>query len=701
MENEMNPSPTTIETSLSTLFASSQPRKEFVDDLAMQLHFQYLELKSSQIVIQPQRENWLHGIQRKLRARPVFLVLSILIAVMVLTGIVYAVGQLSGYIPGFGFTSSSQPVYVLSEPFKIEQDGILIDVEQAVNDEERFWVKISLQHLPEQPIYTNAFLLFEDGQRVKAELGQNGFSDGTATLAYSFPSLPAQINEITLMIENLLADPIHLQIRLRPIQDDELLPAFDVEGYPMMSESQFGLQLSLDYVAPTTDRTIFQVSLHFEDPGSMILGQWTVTLMDAQGHMYPLTEITPEIADRGKIIVFQTVPFQGNETLTLALIGVPQITNKINLFRDFSTNPGKFIFNPGQSPQVGTVWNLDERIQVGDFQLRAVKAELTNASELVFEFEPIGDVTGVMLYADTPAIKGSSGGFPAIGNNFRSAITFSALPRQPFEIQIRSVYYSVAGEWQINWTPPKAPDPSQVQALPTATIPVLPTPTDATPIQDALYLEVKRLSDQFDASFQQGPGWVHVITEQQAKVEEGQILPPPYLKSDEWYEIDADGNIQRSLYTEYSDSGTIMQQAATIGNYSINFTFGGGGYNEMDLRKFTIDRLYESFLHADEDKSEITGEEVDCLEGKRCLLIRVQNNFEHPMQFSGNEKALSATIFKVWIDLQTGLQFKFESIYLYDDGSEEVRTTKQVLLVEKVELAPEEVVGMLDRVVLP
>jgi hypothetical protein len=71
------------------------------------------------------------------------------------------------------------------------------------------------------------------------------------------------------------------------------------------------------------------------------------------------------------------------------------------------------------------------------------------------------------------------------------------------------------------------------------------------------------------------------------------------------------------------------------------------------------------------------------------------------MQFSGNEKALSATIFKVWIDLQTGLQFKFESIYLYDDGSEEVRTTKQVLLVEKVELAPAEVFGILDRVVLP
>jgi hypothetical protein len=114
-----------------------------------------------------------------------------------------------------------------------------------------------------------------------------------------------------------------------------------------------------------------------------------------------------------------------------------------------------------------------------------------------------------------------------------------------------------------------------------------------------------------------------------------------------------------------------------------------------------LDRLNESFLHADEDKSEITREEVNCQDGKRCLLISVKNIFEHPLQLSGNEKAIAATIYVVWIDLDTGLQFKFESVYRYNDGSEEVRSSRQVLMVEKVEQVPEEVEGILDRVVLP
>jgi hypothetical protein len=82
-------------------------------------------------------------------------------------------------------------------------------------------------------------------------------------------------------------------------------------------------------------------------------------------------------------------------------------------------------------------------------------------------------------------------------------------------------------------------------------------------------------------------------------------------------------------------------------------------------------------------------------------LISVKNIFEYPLQLSGNEKAIAATIYVVWIDLDTGLQFKFESVYRYNDGSEEVRSSRQVLLVEKVEQVPEEVVGILDRVVLP
>jgi hypothetical protein len=701
MENEMNPSPKTIDTSLTTLFSSSQPRKEFVDDLAMQLHFQYLELNSSQIVIQPQRGNWLAGMQSKLRARPVMLVLSVLAAMLVLTGIVYAVGRLSGYIPGFGFTSGSQTIYVLDEVTEVQENGLMLQIEQAVSDEERFWVKVRVENLKEPPFFSTSYLLLEDGTRIELVSSGSTYQDGLTTLTYTFPALPADTEHLTLFIENLGDNPIQLPLALRPIQNGEMIPVTELDEYPIYSSSQHGLQLSLDHVAPGSDRTVFQVSVLFDEPSTMIIGQWTVTLQDQDGHIYPLTEITPNDIDRGKSALYQTIPFTGNEELILTLQSVPIVEQKINVMQDYSANPGKFIFDPGGNPQPGQVWELDEQVQVGDFTLQVVRAELNNANELIFEFKEYPDVTGVMLYADTPDIKSARSGVPAGNQNFTGVIGFHQLPAEPIEFQIRSVYFSVAGEWKINWTPPATPDGSTALAFPTATVPMLPTPTDTIPSEDALYLEVKRLSDQFDAPYQQGPGWVHIVREQHSKVEEGQLIPPAYYKTNEWYEVDADGYIQRSLYTDFTENGMILQQSATIGNYSINFTFGGSGYNEMEPHRFSLDRLNESFLHADEYKSEISGEEVDCQDGKRCLLISVKDLLEQPIQLSGSEKSISGIVLNVWIDLETGLQFKFESIYLYDDGSEEVRTTRQVLLVEKLELAPAEVVGMLDRVVLP
>ena len=701
MNKNSNLTQSTIDTNLHTLFTNQHPQQQFEEELAKKLrsHHQHLQLPRTEdqhTYSQPKKLFWM-----KLRARPTTLILSILIAMLALTGIVYAVGRLSGYIPGFGFANSSQSIYVLSEMIQIEENGVVTQVEQAVSDENKFWVKLSVENLEEQPPFLSAYLLLEDGTRVEFELGENSFSDGVASFAFSFPALPPGTTTLTLTIEDLVENLIQLPLVLRPIREGELLPVAEEGEYPLYSPYQQGLRLSLDYVAPASDRTVFQVSLQFDEPYTMIIGQWTVTLSDQEGRVYPLTEITPGNIDRGKSALFQTAPFRGNEDLILTLVNVPQIEKKINVMRDYSTNPGIFIFDPGKDPQPGQVWELDEQIQVGEFDLHLVKAELINAEEIVFEFGTHQNVTGVMLYAETPEIKSSRGGVPAGDQNFSAAIGFHQLPSEPIEIQIRGVYFKIPGEWQLEWTPPAAPMESSIQVFPTATVPILSTPTATKPITDALYLDVKRLSDQFDTPYQQGPGWVHIVTEQHSKVEEGQLIPPPYYKSDEWYQIDADGYIQRSLSTDYTDKGNILQQAAVIGNYSINFTFGGGDYNSMEPQRISLDRLNESFLHAEAYKSEINGEEVDCLDGKRCLLISVKDLLELPIQPSGYEEAIAATIFKVWIDLETGLQNKFESIYLYSDGSEEVRSTRQVLLVEKMENAPEEIVGILDWVVLP
>ena len=55
------------------------------------------------------------SLMQTLRAKPAMLILSVLIALTLLTGVAYALGRLAGFIPGFGFTGDTSMVYVLKE----------------------------------------------------------------------------------------------------------------------------------------------------------------------------------------------------------------------------------------------------------------------------------------------------------------------------------------------------------------------------------------------------------------------------------------------------------------------------------------------------------------------------------------------------------------------------------------------------------
>ncbi len=76
------------------------------------------------------------SLMNTMRARPVVTVLVVLLALLVLTTVVYALGRLTGYIPGVGFVQKDS-LRVLAEPVSQTQDGITVSIEQVVADSER------------------------------------------------------------------------------------------------------------------------------------------------------------------------------------------------------------------------------------------------------------------------------------------------------------------------------------------------------------------------------------------------------------------------------------------------------------------------------------------------------------------------------------------------------------------------------------
>jgi len=644
------------------------------------------------------------SIMQTLRAKPALLFLVILLALTLLTGVAYAIGKSLGYIPGFGFTSDARAVMMLKETMSAESGGVTVSVEKAVSDGSRFWVEISVSGLPPAGHdFPQAFILIPSeasGEKIQSQMGGSTDTEaGEARLTFTFPALTGNPLRVTLLIENLGGQNFSLPLELRPIQPGELIPAPPTEAAPLQSETHGGLTLVLENVAPDKDKTVFQVSLHFAQEGMSLNSDWNAILTDTDGRVYPLTDITPETLDIGETRIYQTMAFSGSERLTLSLVVFPDSEN-LPIMVSFMLDEAGFTFDPGASPRVGQAWALDETVQVGAYTLHVVGARLVAPNELLFEFSPADSVTGVMLYSTQAG--GSSGGIPTAEGNFTAGMTFGKIPDQPFMVYVSSVYYTARGKWEIHWQP--SASPMQASGFPTST--PLPTPARyAIPTfasTDPLTLEVQALAQKFDAPLQQGPGWVHVIWENVIENRQpSQVFyPPPYYQDEQWYEIDAQGWVIRSLTTQRGANGEIFQQSARVGYFVVNFTFGDT-FTDIQLYRLSLDMLTHSLARVAQNNAAVTREEVSCEDGSPCLLVTMLDTFGQPIQNPGETQAFRGLGHRVWISMQSGQQVKFESFWVVGEGQERVDFTQRALLVEKVPSAPQWVLDLLAKVVAP
>jgi hypothetical protein len=698
--DEMNPTlPPSLEAALNEFYAAPRPDPAFATRLEAQLR---------------QRQAWMVAPGRKsrfafpgargsfvqtLRARPLLALLVIFLALLALTGMAYALGRVSGFIPGFGFTSEGGTVYVLAEPVEGTAGGVTLRVNQAVSDGERFWLEMSANDLSTWQDFSEAYVLLPGGEKIQSEAGQSsGPENGEVKLSDLFPPLAGETQELALLVEGLGGQDFSLPLKLRPVIVGEVVPALPEANVPLQSESHAGVRLALDHVAVDSRKTVFQVSLHYDQPNTWLARPWNVILSDAAGIPYPLTDVTPGTMTSDEAHVYQTVPFTGQEQLTLRLVSFPS-GDTLPLFVDFSGDGPGFTFDLGAHPELGQRWELNQSLSAGGFDLKIVSATLTDEPGLVFEVEPGPSVTGVMFRSPNPLVTGSTGGVPAQGGNLSAGMTFSNVPQQPIEVRLMRVYYQAKGPWIIHWQPPAAPTPAP--GAPTATIaptlPALLAPTLAA--SNTLLREVQQLAQKFDASFQGGPGWVHVVEETLTNPQAGQNFPPPYLKNEQWVEVDAGGYVTRRLYTDYDEGGRIIQQSATVGDYTVNFTTGDAGFNRGVRYQFSLDLLSRVFNQAAQSGSSLTREESTCQDGRRCLLVTLLSASARTVQNPGETRAFRGYAGRrVWIDPESGQQVKYQSFWRLEDGSEKISSTSRYILVEKAESPPQAILDILARV---
>lgn len=755
--NEMNPSlPPELESALNSFYAAGIPDTAFAARLGQQLYQHQTDLLSH---AKKPATKFLHDrrpFMQTLRTRPLLAVAVAILALLVLTGIVYAVTQLAGFIPGVGFVKDVQSV--LKTPVSIERqltstaasesilavaptdstsavtsqkrDVITITIEQAVSETDRLVIVYKASGLPANyfgPEHTQK--LSSASQEVpvpdQVRLPDNtvlkyvsgGVCAGAGDLTTSwvtcrsiFLPLPKGVNEFNLEIHRLLdalpgelPEDWRIPIHLTPLADSGVPGG--LQEPDLRSQTIDGITLRLLKVSQGPTQTAFQFGMDWEGQNRMVHHTGPFTLQDQQGRYY--------ILSGGPDNGYFPNNSQNSSTLS-SLVTTPVDTGGPLTFRlDWiilsAGEPQSFLFDPGKDARIGQEWPLDEKITAGGFELHFIKARLKQSAlgpvTLEFDLEAPQDVTDVQLSINAESFTSESG-YDHERGVLVSRVTLPSLPLQPVELNISEVLYKVTGPWQITWQPQQtdfSTVPSPTPA-PTRMAALAPTPQSVQP----LLADLQVLLERAQAKNPSGPGWVHQEEEIIQAPLSGQLdsgdLPeqPLQMRVDAWYRLDEDGYIQTSIYLRKTLDGKFISADINNGVYHFSLPEGRGGVDgEVYLEKPSYNSNLLSTLNGYISEGGTIRRENSVLNGVPCQLYEATLPYDPPQVFAGEEVPVQAMIYSACVDPANGAVLQIQSRMKYADGNSSERSRTDFFSPEEVDVLPEEVQQLLNKVIMP
>ena len=432
-----------------------------------------------------------------LRARPVLVVMLVLLAVLLMTGVVYAIGRMTGYIPGVGLIDLSAPVRVLAGPAAVTRDGITLTVEQVVVNSEKTVVLYKVEGLTEanldadpqtQKCSKEAVLRLpaEELQPIQ-ETATGDYRGLNYEERISYSAIPSSINEFNFVLPCIFytapgkaPENWDISLRLIPAPPDmTALPVIEIaspnqtisitkqDNHPSLNSD--AISFSLDRAVQMDDGYLVYATIHWEQAGVndlLPLGPTNIRLLDANGQEMQFSLIDDEntgtFRDKHQtVIAIKTTPVQSSGPLTFVLDSI-----SVEAPVDAS-----FIFDPGPAPKPGQTWEINQEINVGygqSIQVKKATYSLENGyHQLSFDMESKTGVTDAMLTDANHAGAGERGG--SISQDvgpFSHYLFYEEFPDDPITVNIYDIVINIPGQWKAEWTPP-------------ATSPVIPVHPDA------------------------------------------------------------------------------------------------------------------------------------------------------------------------------------------------------------------------------
>jgi hypothetical protein len=411
-----------------------------------------------------------------LRARPALAILLAILALLLLTGVAYAIGRLTGYIPGVGLIDQSALLRVLAEPVSQTRDGITITVTSAVLTSDRTVVMFTLENVPWEALSHQenvagcsgmAEVHLPDGTSLQFSEGGGGLGQNR----FVYASIPAGVNNATLVLPCIGGTlpgkapedwelPLHFiptppSMTIVPVI--EIAPTPTTESMPTESTEN---PLTLTKVLEVGDTYLLFGEFHSSQPQN---GTWwnqtgNVQIIDGKGQAVLYTipndiELPPRTQPDSEAWVYKisknftpplTISYPG---IYIAAIGQPQ---------EFD-----FEFDAGPNPQPGQEWTLNKEFTLDGYtiQLISISVDSRGGGGYNFSFDVPPSTDMFAEHANALSIESVNiAGYSPIGGGGGSGgftQTYEKLPTGKLKIVIMIKHLASGSkkDWQIQWTP--------------------------------------------------------------------------------------------------------------------------------------------------------------------------------------------------------------------------------------------------------
>ncbi len=194
--------------------------------------------------------------------------------------------------------------------------------------------------------------------------------------------------------------------------------------------------------------------------------------------------------------------------------------------------------------------------------------------------------------------------------------------------------------------------------------------------------------------------WLHLVYKVTFEVDRGVTLPdgsalPSSYVQDDWYYINEDGLVDRSVKSMKDDAGNVLQQTAFQNGISVNFTFDERTENTPSYQ-ISIALGFDDYIQDAKNLSLPIVMSTDKV--KQEIKFSILKKYEKPKQFGNESFSVVGLKTNSHFNAETGELIAMQTIWILDDGREILFDSAQFITIENFPNAPDEILKVLESV---